>query len=704
MALLGGVSVILASLFSVSYTPGLITLLVLVFLAIFGIFSFVILGLKTMNFFNPTPLLTYLDRDFISWASFSAVSGLMWHDKSFQNHYHKQAIKTIVTYENVMSLLKSKPMMGSNTKVEIIDHILVLLRSYAKIKLQIPSDSYWFLRIGENKDWLMENHTALSLALSTRTGLQQDLVPLHLWVENELRIIVKDSIVELIESGDWETVVIPLDAWQKTLQVISSHWGIAEAIALHKILHPIMRSKIILPDDDLKNNKFNEKELAYRLGILDMFQLGILQITLGFTSALEQKSGKQFGKDVSSIDFRKTKSIYQKGFPRDLLLKLEEIQKTLELEFMAEGEIITAKWYLQQMAAAEYSNFIKNTLEAIISDIEFYFVQEAESFIKDKCEVFAAQTCMRGMEAYSKAISCVRQAEDTFSQLDEFKKEFGFHLINIQWAEPDWTEVAKRLREIHTKLLVLLSKTVYTLMHFPVSKQLPDMFGRTYSELAQGCFSSLLMEDEDAFNELFPAYFLASVFANQRILDKFSDQEAWRYVPYAIDPVIDVMEISGYAYAFTELSSGNFWKNVKKTWDRFLSIEDKDTRVKALESAVAYKEGAVLYRGTPRDLLRTSWQQKFEAKMREFGIEDDISNSHFGFPSKLSTQPVFIQAIAPGTMGLMHHDLYTAFLAIYFDEASPVPEFQLPKKALRFQQKLERIRELNNDEIEKTHD
>lgn len=61
VSFLAVVAVLITGMLVLKYSPGVLNLLALVFLSAFSIFSFVTLGLKTLDFFNPAPLLGSVD-------------------------------------------------------------------------------------------------------------------------------------------------------------------------------------------------------------------------------------------------------------------------------------------------------------------------------------------------------------------------------------------------------------------------------------------------------------------------------------------------------------------------------------------------------------------------------------------------------------------------------------------------------------------
>jgi hypothetical protein len=697
VALLGVIAVLVTGLLVLSYVPGILNLIMILFLSAFSIFSFVRLGIRTLEFFNPVPLLAYLDRDFVRWSRSATTNGLMWHDQSFQYHYQQQAEKALKTYRNMMGLITAKKGMGVAPIFKTAHHTLMLLETYAYLKLQVPTESYWFRRMGEFQDWLLADHFEVKLALSTNTDIQQKAVPNLLWVEEELCNVIRGGIAEFVERKDWQNTIETLNQWQSSLGVISMRWGIDEALYLFSDLELLMKTKVVRADETWNADQTDYKELEMRLAVIDFYQLAFIQIVLGFAKKVDSLTPEEFGKRIAQINWTKNKDIYETGLPREVISQLEYLQENLEFEFAVEGKVVSPEWYWHQLIATEFAKYAVKIVERFIHQLESLFVTEAENLIKAKSSIFAAQTCERGMEAIAKAHLCLSNTQECLEQLSIYRKTFGFHLINIKWPDVNWLELNQQLAGFHDHLLVLQGKAVPTLMGLPKSKHLPDMFGQAYTSLAIGCFNAMMNGKTEIFRELFRAFFIAGFVANQRLTEQLQDREDWIRLNLSIDPIIDVAEISGYAIVYTELGIGNYWETVKHNWDWYFSKpETKKTRLEMIEAFVNYKDSQ--FGAGQRVLIRTNWKQAFGRQMRSMGIKDDLDNRHFGYESQLEKYPPIIQTvIGHGISSIPLYDFCEVFLAIYFNQGSPAPEFKLPRRAAEFRKSLRRRQQFQEE-------
>lgn len=691
VALLGVVAVLVAGMLVLGYVPSFLVLALLIMWAVFSILSFVVLGLKTLDFFNPTPLLNYLDRDFLRWSMAATPKGLLWHDQSFQFHYQQQAEKTLRTYQSVIAMVADKKAMGVHPVMEIARRTHELMVIYARTKQQVPTESYWFRRKGEFQDWLLADPIFINLALSTGTGIQQRSVPNLLWVEEELHEVLGRVIERLVSDQNWYNLALMINDWQNALAHISLHWGVQEAESSFFRLQRRLFNAVILPDDHWRPDAASHaQELGLRLAVLDTYQLAYVQIVLGFAKRVGDVKATNFGEQIEAIDWTKRQDIYQTHLPREIVKELEFLHNALQLEFAAEGSRISPAWYLQQWVATKFARYVVDTVQRLIQQIASLFVDESASLIDQGSLAFAAQTCTRGIEAVTKGRLCLKSAQHCLDELAAYSRPLGFHLINAKWPDVNWDALAHRLDETHERVLLVWAKALPTLMMLPKSEHLPDMFGQACTELAVGCFTAMAEGKEDLFKQLFLAYFLGALAASDRLFEELRERETWLQLSLGTDPILDVLEISGYALVYSELGVGDFWSAVKGHWDwLFKDPQEGQSRIEKFEALVSYRENQLV--STPHNLIRTGWKQAFGALMRDKGLDGDFTTQrYFGIPSKLEAYSPLIQVLlGRGMGGIPFWDLYSVFLAVYFDEDSPAPRFTLPRQASEFRRSLE---------------
>lgn len=689
VALLGVVAVILAASLTLGYIPGVLNLLLTALLATFSVFSFVTLGLRALQFFNPMPLIYYLDADLVKWIRYATLSGFRWQDPSFQTHYQRQAEKALRTYSSVTSLIGNRKNMGTEPLVEAVRHAFRLQRVYSQIKLQIPTHSNWYRRKGEFRDWLLTDHLRVKLALQTGTSLQQESVPDPMWFEADLQETIVAGIEELLKIGDLEGVIFALNNMQQTLAEVGHNWGVQESLNLLDAVRALVGEYT----RSLEITDFSSEGQLQRLGssiaMADFCQLGFVRIVLGFSERLRSATAEGFADSICGINWKRKGDIYQTLLPRPAIEQLEELSKQLDFEYAVEGQHVTPLWYRQQLIATEFAKYIVDTTNHLIGRLEVLFVDDIECLIKDGHHALAAQACGRGLEALRKSSICVHEARRCLDCLSTFTRELGFLFVNTRWPETDWESVLQRIEQTRRQVLKSFGATVPGLIALPRSMHLPDMLGHAFSVLADGSFQAMSTGDEETFRFVFPACFVAGLAVHDRLREQLRHREEWAQLNLSAEPIMDILELSGYAIVYTELGRGLYWPRVRGVWDRYFSEStDQESRLRYLEAVISFKDSS--YSITPRGMQRTGWSQVFEHQLRDMGIVDDSFESRLvGKRSALDEWPPVVRVVARG--GPMIDDLYNVFLAVYF-QGNPSLELNLPHRAREFADWVERTR------------
>jgi len=91
--------------------PGVFISLFIILLGCFGIFCFVVLGIRVFSFLDPTRLSDTIFYDLNSNIRLSTINGFRWSDPNFQSHYQKIAARDISTLSTLIKLCASEPQL-----------------------------------------------------------------------------------------------------------------------------------------------------------------------------------------------------------------------------------------------------------------------------------------------------------------------------------------------------------------------------------------------------------------------------------------------------------------------------------------------------------------------------------------------------------------------------------------------------------------
>lgn len=678
---------------ALGFSIGILDVVFTGLLTVIAVFSFVSLGMRTFYFFDPTRLAEHLGYDLVRWLKAATPKGFQWHNSSFQAYYQKQAEQVLLTYRNVVTMAVNDSHFDGKALSQLILRPLMLLKLYTEKKASIPSESYWFKRKYQHRDWLTADYNEISLALRSGTTLHPELVPDFPWFERYIEEMVVAVIEALIQRNDLRNAATILDNLQSTQSALAEHLAMDESLHLFRELWPQVQ-KVAFGDEPNADSaaKDGEEDRLSKLGIIDVYCLGFISIMLGLSKKLRETDSGSFAKHIRRIRWHKLESIYTALFPRDVIKQLEYLQKRLEFEYAVEGKLISPLWYRNQIAALGMGLFIERTVEDLVKECEIVFGSHTERLTSEKRYLNATQFIQRGLEACDKFIHHLDIIKACFDHFSEFHR-----VQDIPWPSPAWEDFTKRMLAVRERLISYLAVASISLAKMPSKQDLPDYFGQCFSVLAEECISAMTAANEKLFRLIFPAFFNAALAAHERLRSQLGGRTDQAAMIFMTEPIEDLLHISGYALVYTELDGNKYWDIVKELWDRYL--DNNKTAKEVVEfiiNTVSYRKS--VFAIPPRAPLRTDWQRKLEKRLRENKILNDISDYAFidyrhvkpKHPSKI------IQIIARGTMGIIHRDGQDVFLALYLAKRPEASGLSLPHSAKDFLDSLDRLRD-NDD-------
>lgn len=687
VALTVAVAILLLAKGALGFSIGVPDLFFIALLAVFAILSFVPLGMRIFYFFDPSKLAQYLGHELVRWFRASTPKGFQWHNSSFQAHYQKQAEHVLLTYSNIVSLAVNEERFDAEALVRLIQQPLLLLQLYCKQKASIPSDSYWFKRTYRHHDWLTADYTEIGLALRSGTALQPEATPDFMWFERHVEKMVVHAIEALIRRDNLRNAAEILDNVQRTQAALAEHLAIDETLHLFREFWPQVQ-KIAFggeyKDDGLA--KEDEDGQLVKLSFIDVYCLELVSILLGFSKTLRQTEAKLFTNRIGKIKWHKPESIYLTRVPREVIKQLEYLQNGLEFERAVEGDLISPVWYRNQIAALGMVRIIQRTVEELIKEWENTFSNQTERLVKEKRFLNATQVVQRGLEGCNKFIRHLDSIKACFEQFSTLRR-----VEDIPWPTPDWDDFAKRVMAIRERLIVSFAKSSTTLAQMPIKENWPDYFGQCFSVLAEECNSAMVAGNEKLFEQIFPFFFSATFAAHQRLRTQLAGRTDQAAIVFMIEPIQDLLHLSGYALIYAELDGKKYWDIVKKLWDSYLDKQPGAKEVlEYILSLLSYRQS--VFAIFPRDSIRTSWKQNLERRLRADKIFHDSYDYEFGTEEmKPKHASKIIEVIARGSLGMISSDPHDIFLAIYVGKHPEALGLKLPRGAEDFLYSLERL-------------
>jgi hypothetical protein len=683
VAMLGATSTVLLAALALGRLPSVSNLIFAVLLGIASFYSFVKLGLRIFHFFDPTRLVSYLTSDIVKWVRSATSKGYRWLDESFQAHYQRQADAVLTTYRNIILMANREEHLQSDALVDLAQHAFSVLDFYGQEKSKIPSNSWWFRRTHRHKSWLTTSTTDTFTALNTGTSLLPDAVPDLMWFESEIEETIAYAVEKLLDRRDMQGVYSLSNAAQRTLYHLAGNFAVNEALHLFRTLAPL---KAQARTTELTGTETEDDllKLNLSLGLVDIYALGFIQILLGLSNRLGQLTVESLTQKVAEINWRRPESVYGTDLPRLVIEQIEILRGHLDFERRVEGKVITPLWYRQQVVAIGFIRFIEQTCNDLLTEFEKAVADEAESLIKEKKSLFAAQLIERGLEGCNKFAYHFDALQRYVNALSKLRK-----IEDRPCPIIDWEAHSRRIAKIRERLLAVLGQATVDLVYLPKTDKLPDYFGHAYAFISDECYATLPAGEEARFGKLFPIFFTAGLTARDQLLSSSQITDPVTKFGFSVQPLLDVVEISGFAYVFSELDNKDFRSKVEKVWDKYFdTVPDKDAAASFICSNIARQPWPFM--SYPRDHMRANWEEDLERRLRELGLLDSISSRRYMYGAKNEPKhPSTLIAALVGGMTL-HHKVYEVFLVEYFMKKFDPSKLELSDQTLRLYRRIKK--------------
>ncbi len=679
VVIFGGISIFLLSLTIIGYKVSIYNTVFATLLCLLSIFSFVKVGNRTFRYFNPEYIANYIIYEIKQYIVRVTPNCNRWDDASFQYEQWGNTETNLNTCVNILTIMSEKQHLNGEPINRIGYFLFDILNYYTSFKNEIPTDSYWYKRVGEFRDYLTAGDHEIDISVRTGTTRAPKGKPDFFWFEDIVCTCLKIILQTHLSNSDFISVNKLLDYARGSIKSMAYSYSVQEAI---RLLKEIVKSITESSTEDTDTNQDIEKCLN-EIAMFDFLGYLYVNTLLGFFESVKRESIIDCARTVSTIKWRKKESIYEKELPHDAVLQLEKLQKWITNEIKIEGRKITKEWYITQIATIgilKYAYGSLNTLMEVLAGDIYRLVTELKADGKFRK---AADLARIGIESCSKLRSHLPEFEEHINKLNEFRYE-----VNIPWPTSDFKDIYSRVEKIREDYYLVLSEITPGLFELERDPKLPDYFGENYNFIVEECYSLVIKGKVEVYSKMFPILFRSSFVAYERLRKELEKSTPDTILVFIIQPILDLIDISGFSLLFAELDGNNIYDTTKSVWKFYLERIDEDM-LKVILNLISYysKPGLLQFKAldSGRELMRTGWHQKFDQILVERGI---IVDRHFRYnpyddnDTQVHESPI-IRAISKG----VSYDLDSAkaafiglFLIGYFEDA----DIEIPGYVVRF--------------------
>lgn len=548
---------------AVGYRPSPASLAVFTLLAATSVLRLLILGGSIFNFFDPTALTLPLTKRFISAAKMASTTPASLNAAS-QMTAHARARAVLHLYGQLAMLLEDRRARDSSGPNRVTGQILRLISRYTTVKHRIPSESAWWGQVPSHPNWLTAGHLELTAALNTATGLQPRLVADTLWIETAAADVLQRTLSSAYEArGSAGALGFAKDI-AKVINHLSSRLQVDEAMVLESVWSGALRN--ITAAQPVETDQLTGHQVAVnQLAAAEQAVMPMTEAWLGFIRA----ASRIVSQDLPSITRRALSSrsnLYSAPLPASTIKLLEGFAQKLDLEVATERRRITPLWWLSHFTARSIATHLKESHDVILQSVNSRVDPIIGHFSAESRHDLAAVAALSALELVHKIEVHQGVMKAAFDGLSRHR--------NDNTSVDYWPETPNDANEVVRMRATLnrgLSETLPHLRGSAFNEGSPDIYGQTYQVILEAVFVEILEGDSPLALDLFTSLFREVDHVRERLRTDVADHNLDIRIAYSAEPLMSLMELSGYACLMEHVNGTGIWSSIKLLWDGLLA-------------------------------------------------------------------------------------------------------------------------------------
>jgi len=595
--------------------------------------SFVWLTNLTFRFYDPTLFAEELRWQMTRWTQYATATarGFRWQKAPFQAHYQKQVQKLLAGLRALVSVCHEEDPLRIEPLAILAYRLIRFLVWYVPQKRAIPFESHWYRPTPQHQDWYLAQDYAVRLATQTRTELEPKEIPDQHWLEKEITSLETDSLSRCLRDGRLHVALRILGGMRLLFNALGQEWDLRYADSLlsrlsRETLNFLSGASAEESVTDVRDGTPERLALVESVGHLP------IALLLGFAKDVDELERKAVLTRVDSVAWRRARAIFNLELPAVVLERLAYIQRRLLFEIKAEGRTVSPAWYIKQLALQPLAEALVACVE-VLSDLpRSLYIPYAEKMIRRDSPLAAGILLSQGLEFCNKARFHFARMEGLAGQLEE-----AHAMDSLRWPAWQWDETGAELDHLERELVILFAKSIPQLAETNADESKPDYLGKAVHLAGEFCLDALASCDHVLWGQLFPLYSSGVIAVRERIRDKTTRWDSCQASTVVSEPLIDLCELSGYAYLFAEMHGRpELWDLCRTCWESlFREYPDIGEVVAA---TIAHHQSVFFI--TPRSTLRTQWKMRVERELRTMPRKPRSLRASGGIASILDLQQI----------------------------------------------------------------
>lgn len=593
--------------------PGPSSLLLATILAVVAVLSFVVLGVRTFSYLDPSQLGRRIPGEVIRWITAATPRGRRWRTAALQHYYQQRAESLLQTQRRIVELGVQNGRSSVSGLVGVALGSLILWQAYSALKNRIPSSSLWFPRVSRHPNWHTSPGGEVDRSVLIGLPVRAESAPDLMWLEKHLSAIVTSSLEGLLPRNDRALVSRIVSTGGGALEAMAGNWQLVEAFQLLGAIRPLVLATVRRPTPAVRSEV--EEQTTQILDLLDHYGLGIVRLLLGLSRKLDRISTGSFTASIEVIQWDRLETINAADLPRPVLDDLGIAGKRLAFEQEVDGDTTTPTWYTQQFAARSFLDYLTSTLAELVSCVESAFAGEIDALIDEERYLYVALLADRGTEACRKCLTLVESARRLALSLESLRR-----VEEEPWPTIDLSNCQRRVELLRKRLVSAQARIVIPLSFSqPRPPDWPDFAGQARFTLASEAYRAMAEGDEELFAGIFRPLLVACIKFTQQLSSQIHSADTESQMVFVTEPIADLIDLSGYARIYADLDGKDYWDVARSAWDTYLAtLNDPEAVLEYFAATVVLREG--VFGIPPFQTIRTRWRLDLENRLRDRGL------------------------------------------------------------------------------------
>lgn len=604
------------------YPPIALAVPVFIFASGISIIAFVRLGTQAFDLFDPTSLSGYLFEN-LQQNSLQMVAGAYrWSDPSFQSHAHQSARSALDTLSTLRDMTENSIHLNGWPFSILCQNIIHFLIWYEPTKRKIPTESLWYSQLYKHPDWYRADDSTTSLIHQMGTSLPPKVVCNPNWVEDELMPIVYRCISLNLKQHRFDVVTHLLRYVDAYAQQLSKEHQVQAALKIVSDVSNACADFIFTPmPEDGKDESLEQ------IAIVDTIAAMPISILLAYLSAIENLNRGSILNEVSKINWHTERHIYVANLPAYTLAQLQWLFSKINFEIRSEGHRISPDWYVGELVIQTVSEKTKEAVTSLFQDVHVLYEGWLKKGDENKLEWVSGALLAREEEYEHKVDAHLSKLQSLWNELSGSRRIDG-----LPWPELNFDELGQRHDKRKKDILKRMSIKAVTLGVATRPDSYPDFSGKFLHTTGEALITALYENDADLVQELFKPFLAGALLQYDRLIPKdgLVDLNSQIAFKIAAAPLMDLMDLSGYAYFYAEYHNNPaLLEPVTSGWDACINKSGQEGRpsiIPVLAASVSLSEGS--FEIAHRSILRTRWSQLLFYRTRDLPRKEVYRGQH----------------------------------------------------------------------------